>query len=197
MKEKDRRIAEGALFTDQYQLTMTQLYFHMGMHEKEAQFDQFFRYYPDYGLHKAGFCINAGLEWLVNWMEGVHFNDDEIALLSSQTRRNGKPLFSDEFLSWLKKDLSFQRLNLRSIPEGRVVHPNTPLAVVQGPLGIAQILETSLLNHLNYPTLVATKAARIRESGRGQLMLEFGLRRAHGVGGNAGARAALIGGADF
>ena len=78
-----------------------------------------------------------------------------------------------------------------------MVHQNVPLVVVQGPLAMAQILETSLLNHLNYQTLIATKAARIRESGRGQLFLEFGSRRGHGKGVNAGVRAALIGGADF
>ena len=71
---------------------------------------------------------------------------------------------------------------MRAVPEGRVVHPNVPLAVVKGPLAVAQILETSLLNHLNYQTLIATKAARMRESGRGQLILEFGLRRGHGRG---------------
>jgi nicotinate phosphoribosyltransferase len=86
---------------------------------------------------------------------------------------------------------------MRAIPEGRVVHPNVPLTVVQGPLAMAQILETSLLNHLNYQILIATKAARIREIGRGQVMMEFGLRRAQDRGGSAGARAALIGGADF
>jgi nicotinate phosphoribosyltransferase len=78
-----------------------------------------------------------------------------------------------------------------------VVHPNVPLAVVTGPLAAAQILETSLLNHLNYQTLIATKASRVRESGRGQLVIEFGARRGHGKGVTAGARAALIGGADF
>ncbi len=77
------------------------------------------------------------------------------------------------------------------------MHPNVPLTVVQGGLAFAQLLETSLLNHLNYQTLIATKAARMREAGRGQLLLEFGLRRAQGKGANAGARAALIGGADF
>jgi nicotinate phosphoribosyltransferase len=77
------------------------------------------------------------------------------------------------------------------------VHPNVPLTEVQGPLIMAQILETALLNMLNYQTLIATKAARIRASGRGQLLLEFGMRRGHGEGVNAGARAALIGGADF
>jgi nicotinate phosphoribosyltransferase len=86
---------------------------------------------------------------------------------------------------------------MRAIPEGRVVHPNVPLTVVQGPLAMAQILETSLLNHLNYQTLIATKAARIHESGRHRLLMEFGLRRAQERGANAGARAALIGGADF
>jgi nicotinate phosphoribosyltransferase len=97
----------------------------------------------------------------------------------------------------LRDNGSFAGIAMHAIPEGRVVHPNVPLVVVQGPLAMAQILETSLLNHLNYPTLIATKAARIRESGRGRLLLEFGLRRAQERGANAGARAALIGGADF
>ena len=69
MKLAEQRIAEGILYTDQYQLTMAQLYFRLGMHELPAQFDHYFRSYPDYGTHKAGFCINAGLEWLLNWME--------------------------------------------------------------------------------------------------------------------------------
>jgi nicotinate phosphoribosyltransferase len=86
---------------------------------------------------------------------------------------------------------------MSAIPEGRVVHPNVPLTMVQGPLAMAQILETSLLNHLNYQTLIATKAARIRESGQGQLLLEFGMRRAQDLAAVAGARAALIGGADY
>jgi nicotinate phosphoribosyltransferase len=86
---------------------------------------------------------------------------------------------------------------MRAIPEGRVVHPNVPLTVIQGPLPMAQILETALLNHLNYQTLIATKASRVKESGRGQLLLEFGLRRAQDRAANAGVRAALIGGADF
>ncbi|HJS30144.1 MAG TPA: nicotinate phosphoribosyltransferase, partial [Anaerolineales bacterium] len=92
---------------------------------------------------------------------------------------------------------SFDAIELDAIPEGRVVHPNVPLTVVRGPLAMAQILETPLLNHLNYQTLIATKAARIRVSGHGQLLLEFGLRRGPDQGANAGTRAALIGGADF
>jgi nicotinate phosphoribosyltransferase len=194
---KNQEITEGILFTDQYQLTMAQLYFRYGLHEKLVQFDHFFRSYPDYGTHKAGFCINAGLEWLLNWMQASRFTPNDIEYLESHTTRMGKKLFAKDFLAWLKVHGDFTGLSIRAIPEGRVVHPNVPLTVAQGPLAMAQILETSLLNHLNFQTLIATKAARIREIGRGQLMLEFGLRRGHDKGANAGARAALIGGADF
>lgn len=197
MKNKDRQTAEGVLFTDQYQLTMAQVYYRSGLHDQEAQFDHFFRNYPDYGMHKAGYCINAGLEYLIDWMEEVEVREEDIAYLRSQKNRLGKKVFDEAFLSWFKNEFDFKRLNIRAIPEGRVVHRNVPLTVVRGPLAIAQILETSLLNHLNFQTLIATKAARIHESGRGQLMLEFGLRRGHDLGANAGARAALIGGADF
>jgi nicotinate phosphoribosyltransferase len=197
MKASDRLTAEGVLLTDEYQLTMAQLYFRMGLCEKQAQFDYFFRSYPDYGSHKAGYCVSAGLEWLLDWMQETHFRDQDIAYLRSQTGRTGRRTFDDDFLAWLRGNGSFDGITMRAIPEGRVVHPNVPLVVVQGPLAMAQILETSLLNHLNYQTLIASKAARIRESGRGQLMLEFGLRRAQERGANAGARAALIGGADF
>jgi len=197
MRESDRRTAEGILFTDQYQLTMAQLYYRTGLHEKQVQFDHFFRRYPDYGAHEAGYCINAGLEWLLDWMQGAHFRDQDIEYLRHQTGRSGDRVFANDFLDWLRKNGTFESITMRAIPEGRVVHPNVPLTVVQGPLAIAQILETSLLNHLNYQTLIATKATRIHESGRRRLLLEFGLRRGHERGANAGARAALIGGADF
>jgi len=197
MTKIDYETIEGILFTDMYQLTMAQLYYRMGLHEKEVQFDHFFRHYPDYGSHKAGFCICAGLEWLVDWMGGSHFREKDISFLRSQKSRTGDRLFGDDFLGWLGTNGNFSGINLRAIPEGRVVHPNVPITVVRGPLAMAQILETSLLNHINYQTLIATKAARIHEIGRGKLMLEFGLRRAQGKGGNAGARAALIGGADY
>jgi len=197
MHSDERRIAEGFLYTDQYQLTMAQLYYRMGVHEKICQFDHFFRSYPDYGHHQAGYCITAGLEWLLNWMKQTHCRDEDLEYLRSQRNRAGGPVFSEDFLQWLKKDGSYESISLQAIPEGRVVHPNVPLTVVQGPLAIAQILETPLLNQLNYQTLIATKAARIKESGRGKVMLEFGLRRGHDRGVNAGTRAALIGGADF
>jgi len=189
--------AEGILFTDQYQLTMAQLYFRLGIHEKPAQFDHYYRTNPNYGTHQAGYAINAGLGWLLEHMHGLRFTDEDLAYLRSMTTSSGRRLFEDAFLQWLKQYGNFEALSMQAIPEGRVVHPNTPLTVVTGPLAMAQILETPLLNHLNYQILIATKAARIRQAGRGRPLLEFGLRRAHDKAGNAGARAALIGGADF
>jgi nicotinate phosphoribosyltransferase len=197
MNPNERETAEGFLYTDEYQLTMAQLYFRMGLHEKMGQFDHFFRSYPDYGLHQAGYCITAGLEWLVDWMQITRCRDEDIQYLKSQKNRIGGRVFADDFLDWLRANGNFDSISLQAIPEGRVVHPNVPLTVVQGPLAIAQILETSLLNRINYQTLIATKAARIKESGRGKVMLEFGLRRGQDKGANAGTRAALIGGADF
>jgi nicotinate phosphoribosyltransferase len=197
MDAGEQQLAEGILYTDMYQLTMAHLYFREGLHERLAQFDHFFRDYPDYGDHQAGYCINAGLEWLLDWMAGAQFGSEEIEYLRGQKGSAGERLFADDFLAWLKRNGSFDGITLQAIPEGRVVHPNVPLTVVQGPLAMAQILETSLLNHLNYQTLIATKAARIRGVTRGRMLLEFGMRRGHERGVNAGARAALIGGAHF
>jgi nicotinate phosphoribosyltransferase len=185
------------LFTDQYELTMAQLYFRLRMHQVPATFDYFYRSNPDYGEHRAGFCVFAGMATLLDWLERARPTAADLAWLQGQSGAAGEPTFDADFLDWLGADGLFDGLAIEAVPEGRVVHPNVPLAVVSGPLAAAQLLETALLNHLNYPTLVATKAARIRESGRGQLLLEFGLRRAQGRGATAGARAALIGGADF
>ncbi len=192
-----RLIAEGILFTDQYQLTMAQLFFNLGMHEKHAQYDHFFRSYPDYGAHQAGYCVNAGLDWLLDRMEAARFGEQEIELMRGMVSRTGRRVFAEDFLAWLRGSGNFDGISLQAIPEGRVVHAHVPLTVVRGPLAMAQILETLLLNVLNYQTLIATKAARLRESAGDALILEFGARRAHDRGGNAGARAALIGGADF
>ncbi len=197
MNQQQRLAMHNILFTDQYQLTMAQLYFRMGMHERTAQFDHFYRRNPDYGSHQAGYCVAAGLSWLLEWMSEARFGDADIEYLRSQRTGGGKPLFADDFLAWLRQYGNFEGLSMLAIPEGRVVHPQLPLTIVQGPLAMAQILETPLLNMLNYQTLIATKAARIVESGRGRPVLEFGLRRAQGDGANAGARAALIGGASF
>src|SRR5690349_16921563 len=168
MRPEDQRTAEGILYTDQYQFTMAQLYYHMGLHEREVQFDHFFRQYPDYGAHQAGYCIAAGLGSLLDWMQEARVRDEDIAYLRSQTGRNGSRIFHDDFLNWLRMHGTFESLTLRAIPEGRVVHAHTPLTVVQGPMALAQLLETALLNILNYQTLIATKAARIHYSGQGQ-----------------------------
>jgi nicotinate phosphoribosyltransferase len=197
MKPDWKSTTEGILFTDQYQLTMAQLYYRMGLRDHHAQFEHFFRSYPDYGEHQAGYCINAGLEWLFEWMKRATFRAEDIQALRQQRDVGGQRIFADDFLAWLPQLNWFEQLSVCAIPEGRVVHANVPLTVVQGPLVLAQLLETSLLNHLNYQILIATKAARIKQAGRGQLLLEFGLRRAPEEGANAGARAALIGGADF
>ncbi|EFO80603.1 nicotinate phosphoribosyltransferase [Oscillochloris trichoides DG-6] len=197
MNPANQRTAEGILFTDQYQLSMAQLYFRQGIHEQMAQFDHFYRRNPNYGLHEAGYCISAGLEWLVNWMQEVYFHPEDLAYLRSQRTRSGAQMFDEDFLAYLGEYGNFSQISLHAIPEGRVVHPNVPLSIVRGPLLMAQILETPLLNQLNYQTLIATKAARIREVSRAALVLEFGLRRGQERGANAGTRAALIGGADF
>lgn len=197
MRPSQRNTAEGILFTDQYQLTMAQLYYRMGMQEMPAQFDHFFRKYPDYGSHKAGYCINAGMEWFLDWIESSRFRKKDIHYLSGQKGRSGERLFNDDFLKWLYNNGDFSGISIQAVSEGRVIHPNEPVTVVQGPLAMAQILETPLLNYLNYPILVATKAARLRESAGKQMILDFGMRRGHERGVNAGIRAALIGGADY
>lgn len=197
MKRHHSELSDGILFTDQYQLTMAQLYFEFGIHEKDAQFDHFFRNYPDYGSHQAGYCINAGLEWAVDWMMNSKVTDEDIKYLKEQKGQTGEPVFRESFLNWFKENGNYNNITMFAIPEGRVVHPNVPLTVVQGPLAMAQILESGLLNKLNYQTLIATKAARIKYAAREQPLLEFGLRRGQDSGVNAGVRAALIGGADY
>ena len=197
MQAIDHRQMDGILFTDLYQLTMAQVYFRVGLHESEVLFDHFYRRNPNYNSHQAGYCIYAGLEWLVDWIQQTRFEPDDIEYLRGLVGDSGNRLFADDFLDWLRRYGDFSDITLRAVPEGRVVHPNEPLTVVQGPLAMAQILETPLLNALNYPTLIATKASRIAESGRGRAILEFGMRRGQGRGANAGARAALIGGAKF
>jgi nicotinate phosphoribosyltransferase len=197
MRDADRLTAEGILFTDQYQLTMAQLYYRMGLHEQQAQFDHFFRKYPDYGQHQAGYCVNAGLEWLLDWLREARFREKDLEYLRSMRGRSGKPLFAGDFLAWLAENGHFEAISIRAVPEGRVVHPNVPITVVTGPLAMVQILESPLLNLLNYQTLIATKAARVKASCRGGQVLEFGMRRGPERGANAGVRGALIGGADF
>ncbi len=185
------------LTTDLYQLTMAQVYHRLGLHEHNAQFDHFFRTYPDYGQHQAGYAVTAGLEPCVRWLSNARFEPDHIEYLRSLRGRTGSPLFDEPFLGWLGEVSLIDGVTIEAVAEGRVVHANAPITVVTGPLAVVQIIETALLNQLNFPTLVATKASRATESARGRPVLEFGLRRAATGAGDAAARAALIGGAAF
>jgi nicotinate phosphoribosyltransferase len=130
---------------------------------------------------------------LGRWSERARFGEAEKAVLRGH-QLDGHRLFDEDFLDWLG-ELSWDALRYETIPEGRVAHANIPLTVVEGPLAVAQILETPLLNHLNFHTLIATKASRVVEATRGGTVIEFGLRRAPDEGGIAATRAALIGGA--
>jgi len=197
MQKINADILEGILNTDQYQLTMAQLYYKQGYHEKKVRFEHFFRHYPDYNSSKAGYCINAGLEWFISWLNDTNFTSGDLEMLRNQKDSNGERIFEEDFLKWLGDTSFIDTLSIEAIPEGRVVHPAEPITVVEGPLAIVQILETALLNQLNYQILIATKASRIKTAGRNKMLLEFGTRRAHDRGVNAGVRAALIGGADF
>lgn len=176
---------------------MSRLYFREGLHERLVNFDFFFRDYPDYGSHRAGYCVGAGLEDLLKWMERTSFASADLAVLRSQKTADGQSRFDDEFLNWLEAEGNFRRLELTAIPEGRVIHANEPIVTVRGPLAMSQILETALINHLSYPTLIATKASRVRHVSRGGPVWEFGGRRGPGRGAGEGVRAALIGGCDF
>ncbi len=197
MRPEERDLAEGVLFTDQYQLAMSQLYFDEDLHERPAQFDMHFRRYPDYGEHQAGYCVAAGLGPLLEWVESTTVTGRDLDVLRSQRSADGSPRFREQFLAWLEAHGSFDGLEIEAVPEGRVVHPHIPLMIVRGPLAVAQLAETALLNQINYPTLIATKASRVREAGRRGPVLEFGLRRGPERGANAGTRAAIVGGADF
>lgn len=197
MARIDHATMRGILYTDQYQLTMAQLYYRLGLQELEVQFDHYYRRNPDYDQHQAGYCVNAGMEWLVDWMQQTSFRPEDLEYMRGHKTPSGARLFADDFLAYLGNHGNFDGISISAIPEGRVVHPNTPLTVVRGPLIMAQILETSLLNRLNFQTLIATKAARIVDAARGGTVLEFGLRRAQDEGANAATRAALIGGASF
>jgi nicotinate phosphoribosyltransferase len=184
----------GVLSTDQYQLTMAQLYFRAGLHDRRVRFEHFFRSYPDYGDHQAGYCVAAGLAPFVEWMTSTRVTESDIDTLRSHRGTTGTQLFADDFLMWFA-ELGFDGLDVDAVPEGRVVHPNTPITGVEGPLATAQLIETRLLNQINFETLIATKTSRIVEASRGRPVLEFGMRRAAGAGADEASRAALIGGA--
>jgi nicotinate phosphoribosyltransferase len=178
-----------ALLTDLYELTMAYGYWKAGVADREAVFDLTFRKNPFGG----GFTIACGQGYVVDFVAHVRFDDSDIAYLAELRGNDDRPLFERAFLDWLRN----LRLtcDLDAVPEGTVVFPHEPLVRVRGPLIIAQLLETPLLNLMNFQTLIATKAARICQATRGEPVMEFGLRRAQGMdGGLAASRAAYIGG---
>jgi nicotinate phosphoribosyltransferase len=181
-----------ALVTDLYQLTMAYGYWQQGMQDREAVFHLYFRKAPFQG----GYAVAAGLALAVDWLENLRFTGEDLAYLGSLRGSQGGALFPAEFLDYLRQ-LRFS-CDVDAIAEGTVVFANEPLIRVRGPLLQAQLLETALLTLVNFQTLVATKAARIREAaGPTGQVLEFGLRRAQGFDGGLGAsRAAYLGGAD-
>lgn len=188
-------LAPSVLFTDHYQLTMAQLYLRTGLAERRARFDHTFRSYPDYGTHQAGYAVAAGLAPLLDWMRSVSFSDEVLDALRGVRGSTGTQVFDERFLGWLSEQDGFSQVDVFGVPEGRVVHAGAPMTMVEGPLALAQILETPLLNRLNFETLIATKASRVAEAAMGGGVLEFGMRRAHGLGAIGATRASLIGGA--
>jgi nicotinate phosphoribosyltransferase len=181
-----------ALLTDLYQLTMAYGYWKQGLHEREAVFHLYFRKAP----FEGGYAVAAGLALAVDYLENLHFAEEDITYLASLTGSQGARLFPDYFLAYLG-DLKFT-CDVDAVAEGTVVFGNEPLVRVQGPLLQAQLVETALLTIINFQTLIATKAARVRDAaGPEATVLEFGLRRAQGPdGGLEAARAAYLGGAD-
>ncbi len=178
-----------ALLTDLYQLTMSYGYWKMGLNSKEAVFHLFFRRNP----FKGGFTVSAGLESVVNFLDNLHFDESDLSYLATIKGVDGQPLFPNDFLQFLGT-LKFS-CDIDAVPEGTVVFPYEPMLRIQGPLIECQILETVLLNLMNFPSLIATKAARVCLAAKGEPVLEFGLRRAQGIdGGITASRAAYIGG---
>ena len=170
-----------AIYTDFYELTMAQGYFLSGRKNETAVFDYFFRKIP----FKGGFVVFAGLGDFLELLKDYRFHTEEIEYLRTQG-------FKEPFLSYLE-EFSFQG-DIYSAKEGEVVFSNTPLIRVEGAIIETQIIETLLLNIINFESLIATKAARIREAAGKRLVLDFGLRRSQGFGGIQASKASVIGG---
>ena len=171
------------LLTDLYEITMMQAYFKNNNKNKMAIFDVFYRKNPMDG----GYAISAGLEQVIEYINNLHFTEDDINYLASLK------IFEDDFLDYLK-NFKFTG-DIYAIPEGSVMFPREPMLKVIAPIMEAQFIETAILNILNHQSLIATKAARICYAAEGDGIMEFGLRRAQGSdAGIYGARAAVIGG---
>ena len=173
----------SGLYTDMYEIAMAQAYFKHGNYNTPTCFDYFFRKLP-YG---GGYVVFCGLGELLPIIESLHFNNEEINWLFKEG-------FDKEFLEWLE---AFRfKGTIRSMQEGEIVFPLEPLLQVEGGLVEVQLIETILLNYLNFQSLIATKAARIRSVADNRHLSEFGLRRAQGLGGISASRAAVAGGFD-
>ncbi|NCB38250.1 MAG: nicotinate phosphoribosyltransferase [Erysipelotrichia bacterium] len=178
-----------ALLTDLYQLTMAYGYWKTGHTNKEGIFNLFFRKNP----FEGGYTIACGLEQVIELLSTFSFDSSDIDYLAGLTGNDEKPLFEKGFLDYLA-NMEFS-CDVDAIEEGTVVFPNEPLLRVKGPITQCQILETPLLNIINFQSLIATKASRICKAAQGDPVMEFGLRRAQGINGAVSAsRAAYIGG---
>jgi nicotinate phosphoribosyltransferase len=182
--KSEQMMLNMTLLTDLYQLTMVGGYYLLGKKDQKANFDYFFRKIPEEG----GFCVAAGLEQLVDYIENIRFDPEDIDYLKSLN------LFPPGVLEYFR-EIRFTG-DLYAVPEGTLVFPEEPIVRVTAPLPEAQFIETALLNILNFQTLVATKAARVCITAGDDPVIEFGVRRAQGPNGGLGAaRAAFIGGA--
>ena len=177
-----------ALLTDLYQLTMAQGYWETGQGDTQACFHMYFRDYP----FKGGYAIACGMAQLADLVDEFSFSDEDVAYLGSLDAPGGGKLFKPEFLDYLR---TFElRVDIDAVLEGTVVFPHEPLVRVTGPIMDCQLIETALLNCVNFETLIATKAARVCLAAQAPVA-EFGLRRAQGAGGGLWAsRAAVVGG---
>ena len=171
------------LLTDLYQLTMMNGYYEKNVHEDIVVFDMFFRK----NACNGGYTIICGIEQLAEYINNLHFTDEDLDYLRSLN------LFSEGFLNFLK-DFKFTG-DIYAVEEGTIMFPGEPVITVKAPLYQAQLIETALLTIVNFQSLIATKASRVCYAAQGDPVLEFGLRRAQGPdAGTYGARAAVIGG---
>jgi nicotinate phosphoribosyltransferase len=178
-----------ALLTDLYQLTMAYGYWKLGTAERQAAFHLYFRKNPFGG----GYAIAAGLADVIEYVHGLRFAAGDLEYLANLRGNDDQALFEAAFLDALA-ELRFT-CDIDAIPEGTAVFANEPLVRVVGPILQCQLLETPLLNFINFQTLIATKAARVCHAARGEPVLEFGLRRVQGIDGSlTAARAAYVGG---
>ena len=177
------------LLTDLYQLTMAQGYWETGQGATQACFHAYFRDYP----FRGGYAIACGMDQLAELIEGFAFSAEDVDYLASLDAPGGGRLFKPAFLEYLR---TFSlRVDVDAVAEGAVVFPHEPIVRVMGPIMDCQLIETALLNCVNFETLIATKAARVCLAAHGLPVAEFGLRRAQGAGGGMWAsRAAVVGG---